>query len=75
MLKRRNWRALRPLKTSSWTILSALEEADAASGAGISQITTDGALRQHARPIIIEDPDLALPFTRMLRARELRLAV
>ena len=31
------------------------------------------ALRQHARSIIIEDPDLALPFTRMLRARELRL--
>jgi hypothetical protein len=31
------------------------------------------ALRQGARPIIIEDPDLALPFTRMLRARELRL--
>jgi hypothetical protein len=31
------------------------------------------ALRQHARPIIIEDPDLALPFTRMLRARELPL--
>ena len=31
------------------------------------------ALRQHARPIIIEDPDLALPFTRMLRARELSL--
>src|SRR5258708_21420261 len=31
------------------------------------------ALRQHARPIIIENPDLALPFTRMLRARELRL--
>jgi hypothetical protein len=31
------------------------------------------ALRQHARPIVIEDPDLALPFTRMLRARELRL--
>ena len=31
------------------------------------------ALRQHSRPIIIEDPDLALPFTRMLRARELRL--
>ena len=30
------------------------------------------ALRQHSRPIIIEDPDLALPFTRMLRARELR---
>jgi hypothetical protein len=31
------------------------------------------ALRQHSRPIIIEDPELALPFTRMLRARELRL--
>ena len=31
------------------------------------------ALRQRARPIIIADPDLALPFTRMLRARELRL--
>jgi hypothetical protein len=31
------------------------------------------ALRQHARPIVIEDPDPALPFTRMLRARELRL--
>ena len=31
------------------------------------------ALRQHARPIIIENSDLALPFTRMLRARELRL--
>ena len=31
------------------------------------------ALRQHSRPIIIEDPDVALPFTRMLRARELRL--
>ena len=31
------------------------------------------ALRQHSRPIIIEDPDLALPFTRMLRAREFRL--
>ena len=31
------------------------------------------ALRQHARPIIIEEPDLALPFIRMLRARELRL--
>ena len=26
------------------------------------------ALRQHSRPIIIEDPDLALPFIRMLRA-------
>src|SRR3954462_15641574 len=33
------------------------------------------ALRQHARPIIIEDPDLALPFTRMLRARELHMAI
>jgi hypothetical protein len=32
------------------------------------------ALRQHGRSIIIEDPDLALPFTRMLRARELRLS-
>ena len=31
------------------------------------------ALRQHSRPIIIEDLDLALPFIRMLRARELRL--
>ena len=31
------------------------------------------ALRQHSRPIVIEDPDLALPFTRMLPARELRL--
>jgi hypothetical protein len=31
------------------------------------------ALRQRARPIVIEDPELALPFTRMLRARELRL--
>src|SRR6188474_3453064 len=27
------------------------------------------ALRQHSRPIVIEDPDLALPFTRMLQAR------
>ena len=27
------------------------------------------ALRQHSRPIIIEDPDLALPFIRMFRAR------
>ena len=33
------------------------------------------ALRQRSRPIIIEDCDLALPFTRMLRARELRLRV
>jgi hypothetical protein len=31
------------------------------------------ALRQHSRPIIIEDLDLALPFIRMLRARELHL--
>jgi hypothetical protein len=31
------------------------------------------ALRQHSRPIIIEDPDLAFPFIRVLRARELRL--
>jgi hypothetical protein len=30
------------------------------------------ALRQRSRPIIIEDPDLALPFIRMLKARELR---
>jgi hypothetical protein len=27
------------------------------------------ALRQHSRPIVIEDLDLALPFIRMLRAR------
>jgi hypothetical protein len=26
------------------------------------------ALRQRSRPIVIEDPDLALPFIRMLRA-------
>ena len=31
------------------------------------------ALRQRAQPMITADPDLALPFTRMLRARELRL--
>jgi hypothetical protein len=31
------------------------------------------ALRQHATPIVIEDQDLARPFARMLRARELRL--
>jgi hypothetical protein len=30
------------------------------------------ALRQHARPIIIEDADLALRFARLVRARELR---
>jgi hypothetical protein len=27
------------------------------------------ALRQRSRPIVIEDPDIALPFIRMLRAR------
>jgi hypothetical protein len=31
------------------------------------------ALRQHARPIIIEDQGLAGPFVRLLRARQLRL--
>jgi hypothetical protein len=31
------------------------------------------ALRQHARPIIIEDEDLAGPFVRLLRARQLQL--
>src|SRR4029079_12885822 len=31
------------------------------------------ALRQNARPIVIEDHDLASPFARLLRARELRL--
>jgi hypothetical protein len=36
-----------------------------------SQLTA--ALRQHARPIVIEDQELARPFTRLLRARELRL--
>ena len=30
------------------------------------------ALRQNARPIIIEDPDLARPFARLLQAREMR---
>jgi hypothetical protein len=30
------------------------------------------ALRQHARPIVIEDQKLAAPFARLLRARELR---
>jgi hypothetical protein len=29
------------------------------------------ALRQHARPIVIEDQELAAPFARLLRAREL----
>jgi len=36
-----------------------------------SQLTA--ALRQHARPIVIEDQELAGPFVRLLRARELRL--
>ena len=36
-----------------------------------SQLTA--ALRQHARPIVIEDQGLARPFARLLRARELRL--
>jgi hypothetical protein len=36
-----------------------------------SQLTA--ALRQHARPIVIEDQELARPFTRLLRARQLRL--
>jgi hypothetical protein len=31
------------------------------------------ALRQHVRPIVIEDQDLARPFARLLRMRELRL--
>ncbi len=31
------------------------------------------ALRQRVRPIVIEDQDLARPFARLLRARELRL--
>src|ERR1700730_11072628 len=36
-----------------------------------SQLTA--ALRQHARPIVIEDPELARPVARLLRARQLRL--
>jgi hypothetical protein len=36
-----------------------------------SQLTA--ALRQYARPIVIEDQELAGPFVRLLRARELRL--
>ena len=36
-----------------------------------SQLTT--ALRQHARPIVIEDQELVGPFVRLLRARQLRL--
>ena len=31
------------------------------------------ALRQHARPIVIGDPELGRPFDRLLRARESRL--
>jgi len=31
------------------------------------------ALRQNSRPIIIEDPELARPFTRLLRVRKMRL--
>jgi len=36
-----------------------------------SQLTA--ALKQHARPIIIEDQELARPFARLSRARQLRL--
>jgi hypothetical protein len=36
-----------------------------------SQLTA--ALRQHAKPIVIEDQELARPFARLLRARQLRL--
>jgi hypothetical protein len=36
-----------------------------------SQLTA--ALRQYTRPIVIEDQELAGPFVRLLRARELRL--
>jgi hypothetical protein len=36
-----------------------------------SQLTA--ALRQYARAIVIEDQELASPFVRLLRARELRL--
>jgi hypothetical protein len=36
-----------------------------------SQLTA--ALRQQARPIVIENQELARPFVRLLRARELRL--
>ena len=35
-----------------------------------SQLTA--ALRQHARPIVIEDQELASPFVRLLHARQLR---
>ena len=37
----------------------------------MSQLTA--ALRQHARPIVIEDQELAGPFVRLLRARQSRL--
>ena len=33
------------------------------------------ALRQNARPIVIEDHELARPFSRLLRSRELRVWV
>jgi hypothetical protein len=33
------------------------------------------ALRQNVRPIIIEDPDLARPFARLLQARAMRLPI
>jgi hypothetical protein len=36
-----------------------------------SQLTA--ALRQHAKPIVIEDQELVGPFVRLLRARQLRL--
>jgi hypothetical protein len=36
-----------------------------------SQLRT--ALRQHERPIVIEDQDLAQPFVRLLRARDMKL--
>ena len=36
-----------------------------------SQLIT--ALRHHARPIVIEDPEVGRPFVRLLRAREFRL--
>src|SRR5262249_7712964 len=45
--------------------------ADTCEGLRRSQLTA--ALRQHARPIVIEDQGLARPFARLLRARELRL--
>jgi hypothetical protein len=31
------------------------------------------ALRQHERPIVIDDQDLAQPFVRLLRARDMKL--